>query len=88
MTSAPPEEPVYYDSTAGACAACGLLEIARFVPENEKKLYEDSAYRILRAMEEHFANWDEVRMPFWKWEKWHIMGMPGRRLLFTGIISL
>ena len=39
--------------------ACGLLEIARFVPENEKKLYEDSAYRILRAMEEHFANWDE-----------------------------
>ena len=54
-----PEEPVYYDSTAGACAACGLLEIARFVPENEKKLYEDSAYRILRAMEEHFANWDE-----------------------------
>ena len=54
-----PEEPVYYGSTAGACAACGLLEIARFMPENEKKLYEDSAYRILRAMEEHFANWDE-----------------------------
>ena len=53
-----PQEPVYYDSTAGACAACGLLEIASFVPEHEKRLYEEGAYRILRAMEENFANWN------------------------------
>ena len=49
---------MYYDSTAGACAACGLLEIASFVPEHEKRLYEEGAYRILRAMEENFANWN------------------------------
>ena len=27
-----PEEPIYYDSTAGACAACGLLELAKLLP--------------------------------------------------------
>lgn len=53
-----PEEPLYYDSTAGACAACGLLEIAKHVPENEKALYEKSALRILKAMEQHFCNWN------------------------------
>ena len=53
-----PEEPVYYDSTAGACAACGLLEIAKHVPEYEKALYEKSALRILTAMEEHFCDWN------------------------------
>ena len=50
---------VYYDSTAGACAACGLLEIAKHVPESEKPLYEQSALRLLKAMEEHFCNWNE-----------------------------
>ena len=32
-----PAVPALYDTTAGACAACGLLEIADFVSENEKK---------------------------------------------------
>lgn len=54
-----PADPVYYDSTAGACAACGLLEIAKHVPESEKPLYEQSALRLLKAMEEHFCNWNE-----------------------------
>lgn len=54
-----PEAPVYYDSTAGACAACGLLEIAKYVPEQEKKLYERSALKMLRAMEAEFCNWKE-----------------------------
>lgn len=54
-----PEEPVYYDSTAGACAVCGLLEIAKHVPELEKSLYEQSALKILKAMEEQFCNWKE-----------------------------
>lgn len=54
-----PEVPVYYDSTAGACAVCGLLEIAKHVPELEKALYEQSALKMLMAMEEHFCNWNE-----------------------------
>ena len=31
-----PEEPVLYDTTAGAIASCGFLTIAHFVPEHEK----------------------------------------------------
>ena len=53
-----PSEPLYYDSTAGAIAACGLLEIANCVPEYEKKTYYNAAIRILRAMEENFCNWE------------------------------
>jgi len=54
-----PSEPVYYDSTAGACAACGLLEIANHVPEYEKPLYVQGAVAILKAMEKSFCNWNE-----------------------------
>jgi unsaturated chondroitin disaccharide hydrolase len=54
-----PAEPVIYDSTAGACAACGLIEIARAVPEFEKKIYLDAALNILKAMEEKFCDWNE-----------------------------
>lgn len=54
-----PEEPVYYDSTAGACAACGLLEIAKHVPEMEKRIYEQGAVCLLKAMEAKFCNWKE-----------------------------
>ncbi len=56
-----PEEPVIYDSTAGACAACGLLEIAENVPENEKRLYYNAAVNILKAMDEKFCDWDAER---------------------------
>lgn len=52
-----PEEPVIYDSTAGACAACGLLEISKAVPGHEKKLYLDAAMNLLKAMEKNFCNW-------------------------------
>lgn len=44
-----PFEPVYYDNTAGACAACGLIEIYK-ATNNEK--YLDGAVEILKAMEE------------------------------------
>ena len=54
-----PKEPIYYDSTAGACAVCGLLEIAKYVPALEKALYEQSALKMLMAMEEKFCNWIE-----------------------------
>lgn len=54
-----PLEPVYYDSSAGACAACGLIEIAKAVPENEKHIYIEAALRLLKAMEKQWADWSE-----------------------------
>ena len=53
-----PSEPVYYDSTAGACAACGLIEIAKAVGENEGGMYMNAAINILKAMEAKFMNYD------------------------------
>lgn len=56
-----PEEPVYWDAIAGCCAACGLLEIARQVPELEQGLYRSWAIRILKATDRRFCDWDPTR---------------------------
>ncbi len=53
-----PQEPVLYDSTAGACAACGLIELSKVLPENEGGMYLNAAVNILRAMGEKFADFD------------------------------
>ncbi len=53
-----PAEPLKYDSTAAMCTACGLLEIAGHVDENEARFYTEAAYQILRACDAKFANWD------------------------------
>lgn len=45
-----PAEPVYYDASAAACAACGLLELTGKVGEYEKPLYEEAARRIFEAL--------------------------------------
>ena len=47
-----------YDTTAGACAACGLLEIADSVPESERALYFDAAFNILKALEKE-CDWTD-----------------------------
>ena len=54
-----PATPVYYDSTAGVCAACGMLEIAKYVPENEGRCYIQEAINILKAIDKHFCNYEE-----------------------------
>ena len=54
-----PEEPVYYDSSAGLCTACGLLELAKIVPEYEKHLYVKAAMKLLMTIEENFADWSK-----------------------------
>lgn len=54
-----PSEPVYYDSTAGVCAACGLLEIAKYVPEEQAKAYTEAAINLLKATDENFCDYDE-----------------------------
>lgn len=53
-----PKEPVKFDSDAGIITACGLLEIAEHVGEYEKNFYMEAAYRILRACDQRFCNWN------------------------------
>ena len=53
-----PAEPVHYDSTAGMCAACGMLELAKLLDENEGRMYVDAALNILKSTVEKCAHWD------------------------------
>ena len=53
-----PEEPVLYDATAGSCAACGLLELAKMLPKDEGGMYANAAVNMLRAMGDKFMNFD------------------------------
>lgn len=55
-----PEEPVLYDTSAGAITACGLIEIAKAVPDYEKKMYFDAAIKILKALTEKHCDWSET----------------------------
>lgn len=54
-----PESPVYYDSTAAAIMACGLIEIAKAVPEHEKKTYITAAVKLLKVLDEQFCDWSD-----------------------------
>lgn len=53
-----PDEPALIDSTAGACAACGLLEIARNVSEYEGAIYYNAAIKILKALDQNCCNYE------------------------------
>ncbi|MBT9778155.1 glycosyl hydrolase family 88 [Clostridium sp. MCC353] len=53
-----PAQPVYYDTTAGVCGACGLLELSEHVSPLEKDLYVKSAVRCLKAAADGFCNWN------------------------------
>ena len=55
-----PDEPVIIDSTAAGLAACGLIEIARAVPEFERKIYINAAIKILKATEAACADYSET----------------------------
>jgi unsaturated chondroitin disaccharide hydrolase len=54
-----PAEPLYIDTTAGAIAASGMIEISRHVPDFEKKIYLDTAMKILKALEKEQCNWTD-----------------------------
>ena len=56
-----PEQPVYYDTTAGAIMVCGLIEIAKAVPEHEKKTYITAAVKILKVLDEKFCDYSEEK---------------------------
>ena len=53
-----PMEPALYDSSAGVIAACGLIELAKHLPEHEKRMYLDAAIKTLKAMEKWY-DWTE-----------------------------
>lgn len=54
-----PKEPVYYDSTAGVCASCGLIELSKLVSEAEGRAYLDAAIKILKATDKHFCDYSD-----------------------------
>lgn len=56
-----PSEPVMYDSTAGLCAACGMIELAKALPEHEGGMYMHAAINILKAIEKNFADYNPDR---------------------------
>lgn len=54
-----PAEPVYYDSTAGVCAACGMLELAKHTEGAESEKYAEAAICILKAIDANWCNYEE-----------------------------
>lgn len=52
-----PPTPVKYDSTAGAIAACGMIEIAKQLEGEEAEKYLSAAINILKAMEKEWCDW-------------------------------
>lgn len=52
-----PKEPAYEDSCGACVIAGGLLEIAKYVPEQEKDMYVKAAVKILKAIDETRADW-------------------------------
>ena len=75
-----PAEPELRDNAAGNIAACGLLELARVLPELEAQSYYDAAVKILMAQEKDAADWTEdVPAIFRKCTSaWH--DLPGRHI--------
>jgi unsaturated chondroitin disaccharide hydrolase len=47
------------DNIAAACAACGLLELAKFAPRARAAAYRASAERMLHALAETSADWTD-----------------------------
>ena len=54
-----PAEPAYYDSTAGVCTACALLELSKYVSETEGALYTNEAINLLKAADKYFCDYSE-----------------------------
>ena len=50
---------MYYDSTAGLCTACGLLELAKYVSPTEAKMYTEAAIELLKATDANFCDYSE-----------------------------
>ncbi len=56
---APAELRIYRDSSAGACAASGLLLLAEKANEMEGPTYRQSAERILKSLYQNYETWGD-----------------------------
>jgi len=56
---APKESNINKDTSAGACAASGLMLLSTLVSDNEKDIYERPAHKILKALYENHGAWNE-----------------------------
>jgi len=54
----PADVPKYRDSSAGACAACGLLLLSRLVRAKESDLYRRAGERILFSLYQNYGAFD------------------------------
>ncbi|MDQ6420110.1 glycoside hydrolase family 88 protein [Paenibacillus sp. LHD-117] len=54
----PPEVPKHRDSSAGACAACGLLLLSELVGETESELYRKEGEAMLYSLYTNYGAWD------------------------------
>jgi unsaturated chondroitin disaccharide hydrolase len=55
----PPGVERYRDSSAGACAASGLLLLAEKVTEAERQAYRAAAVRMLESLYRNYGAWDD-----------------------------
>lgn len=53
-----PAEEKLYDTSAGAIAACGIMQIADSLEGTEKDMYKLSAFRLLQAIEK-YCDWTD-----------------------------
>jgi unsaturated chondroitin disaccharide hydrolase len=54
-----PAEPAYEDSTAAAIAACGFIELAKCVDEDEKDEYLETALKLLKVLDAEKCDYSE-----------------------------
>lgn len=54
-----PKEPLYVDTSAGAIAAAGMVELAKYLPAAEKEKYISGALGILRETAEKYCDWTQ-----------------------------
>jgi unsaturated chondroitin disaccharide hydrolase len=55
-----PPTPLFYDSTAGAIASCGLIELAKAVTDPaEQEKYLSASLNIMQAMEKNWCDWTD-----------------------------
>ena len=54
-----PAQPLYYDATAGVCAASGMIEIAKCLSGERGEYYMGEAIKILKATDAHFCNYSD-----------------------------
>ena len=74
---------VYYDSSAAAIAACGMIEIAKAVPEFEKDIYLNAAIKTLKALDKDFCCYDESDDAIVQWGTVMYTAAQNRNLVYA-----